>query len=92
MDQGGLPINPAIIPPMRIPIRPKPIPSPIFTGREEILQKLEAFFGARQHGSSPRREYLLCGMGGAGKTQIALKFIDEYEDRWETRSFHKRCS
>jgi tetraacyldisaccharide-1-P 4'-kinase len=23
-----------------------------------------------------RREFLVCGMGGAGKTQIALKFVE----------------
>ena len=82
MDQGGVPINSPINPPIRAPIRRRPIPSPIFTRREAIMRTLEVFFEARQHSSSPRREYLLFGMGGAGKTQLALKFVDEHQDRW----------
>lgn len=61
--------------------RPQPIPSPIFTGREKILERLNSFFSSRSPGSSPRREYLLHGMGGVGKTQIALQFIRDFTDR-----------
>jgi len=45
------------------------------------MKTLEVFFSARPHGSKPRREYLLHGLGGAGKTQIALKFAEEYQNR-----------
>jgi Cdc6-like AAA superfamily ATPase len=45
------------------------------------METLEVFFSARPPGSAPRREYLLYGLGGAGKTQIALKFAQEYQDR-----------
>lgn len=81
MEQGRVPSNPPVHPPARKTIRPQPTPSPIFTGREEILQKLGSYFGAREHGSSPRREYLLVGMGGAGKTQIALKFVEQHQHK-----------
>jgi Holliday junction resolvasome RuvABC ATP-dependent DNA helicase subunit len=64
-----------------VQIRPKPSPSPIFTGRETILHRLDVFFAARPSHSSPRREYLLYGLGGAGKSQIALKFAQEYQKR-----------
>ncbi|KAJ7689762.1 hypothetical protein B0H16DRAFT_1707732 [Mycena metata] len=50
-----------------------PPPSRIFCGRQEILNKIHYFFSdfGIQH------IYVLHGLGGAGKTQIALKFITE---------------
>ncbi|KAJ7252033.1 hypothetical protein C8J57DRAFT_1723042 [Mycena rebaudengoi] len=51
-----------------------PPPSRMFHGRRDILDKLHAYFSkdiGRQHVS------LLHGLGGAGKTQICLKFLDE---------------
>lgn len=65
-------------PPVTIGLRPA---TPHFTGRWQILRKLEAFFALRQGGSCPRREYVLYGMGGAGKSQIALKFAEENQKR-----------
>ena len=53
-----------------------PPSSRLFTGREDELEKLRQYFGQRDR-PSPRREFLLCGMGGGGKTQIALKFVEE---------------
>ncbi|KAJ7817916.1 P-loop containing nucleoside triphosphate hydrolase protein [Mycena olivaceomarginata] len=51
-----------------------PRPSRIFCGRQEILGKMYQYFTkdlGKQH------IYVLYGLGGAGKTQIALKFIDK---------------
>ncbi|KAJ6575699.1 hypothetical protein DFH09DRAFT_377819 [Mycena vulgaris] len=51
-----------------------PPPSRIFHGRQNILDKMHQFFSQdldNQH------IYLLHGLGGAGKTQISLKFIEE---------------
>ncbi|KAJ7765226.1 hypothetical protein B0H16DRAFT_1687411 [Mycena metata] len=55
-----------------------PPPSKIFCGRQEILNKMHHFF------SDPRIQhiYVLHGLGGAGKTQIALKFINESSSRF----------
>jgi signal recognition particle GTPase len=51
--------------------------SAFFTGRVRILDTLKEHFRARLPGDEkPRRQFLLCGMGGAGKTQIALKFAE----------------
>ncbi|KAJ7828609.1 hypothetical protein B0H13DRAFT_2289960 [Mycena leptocephala] len=50
-----------------------PPPSRIFQGRQTILDKMNQFFAqdiGKQH------IYVLHGLGGAGKTQIALKFIN----------------
>ncbi|KAJ7467933.1 P-loop containing nucleoside triphosphate hydrolase protein, partial [Mycena latifolia] len=51
-----------------------PPPSRIFYGRQSILAKMHQYFTedlGKQH------IYVLYGLGGSGKTQIALKFIDE---------------
>ena len=55
-----------------------PIPphSRLFTGRKDYLGKLRDYFGLRNH-PWPRRAFLLHGMGGGGKTQIALRFVEE---------------
>jgi predicted acylesterase/phospholipase RssA len=52
-----------------------------FVGRTDILERLNAFFSPRDANSRGRRRFLLCGMGGAGKTQIALKFAENAGQR-----------
>ena len=63
---------------MNIRVTQKPDPSPIFTGRQDVLAKLEKIF-TRQvtSGLMSKQSCLLWGMGGIGKTQICLKFIEE---------------
>ena len=50
--------------------------SPIFTGREDVsLQLKEAFFPVDgQCNSNIQKRFVLHGLGGAGKTQVCLKF------------------
>jgi Holliday junction resolvasome RuvABC ATP-dependent DNA helicase subunit len=64
-----------------VTIKPRHAVSSLFQGRRQILEQLSAFFTPRESGKSLRHEFLLYGMGGAGKSQIALKFEEEYEDR-----------
>jgi hypothetical protein len=57
---------------------------PHFTGREEYLRALVSFFSPRGKDDIPsRREFLLYGIGGAGKTQICLKFAEQYSRMYE---------
>ncbi|KAJ7104951.1 hypothetical protein C8R44DRAFT_886962 [Mycena epipterygia] len=51
-----------------------PPPSRIFHGRETILAKMHRYYA---EDTGKQRIFLLHGLGGAGKTQIALKFIEE---------------
>jgi tetratricopeptide (TPR) repeat protein len=52
---------------------------PHFTGREEYIRQLARFFKSRNIDDVPfRREFLLYGIGGAGKTQICLKFAEKH--------------
>ncbi|KAK4681875.1 hypothetical protein QC764_0013420 [Podospora pseudoanserina] len=44
-----------------------------FTGRNHIMGILNTFFSDREGKTVPRREFCLHGLGGVGKTQIALK-------------------
>ncbi len=55
--------------------------SRFFTARDDILGRLDAYFSPRDTGGKPRREFLLHGLGGVGKTQIALKAADGLEKR-----------
>ncbi|KAJ7737792.1 hypothetical protein DFH07DRAFT_892912 [Mycena maculata] len=50
-----------------------PPPSRIFYGRRTILDKMEEYFS---QDLGTQHIFLLYGLGGAGKTQIALKFIE----------------
>jgi Holliday junction resolvasome RuvABC ATP-dependent DNA helicase subunit len=63
---------------VRIPVTQKPNSSTIFTGRQDVLDKLEKIFIHQVTGRlMSRNSCLLWGMGGIGKTQICLKFMEE---------------
>ncbi|KAJ6506460.1 hypothetical protein DFH09DRAFT_1289113 [Mycena vulgaris] len=56
-----------------------PPPSQIFHGRQNILDKMHQFF---EQDLDKQHIYLLHGLGGAGKTQIGLKFIERRSARF----------
>ncbi|KAJ7872885.1 P-loop containing nucleoside triphosphate hydrolase protein [Mycena olivaceomarginata] len=59
-------------PPMERGVNTCPSPSRIFHGRKNILERMHSYFSetvGQQH------IFLLHGLGGAGKTQIGLKFV-----------------
>ena len=60
----------------------KPANSSIrFTGRTDVLAKLKEHFTAESNDKLHHRKFfLLYGMGGIGKTQICLRFIEEMSD------------
>ena len=58
-----------------IPLMPNP--SNRFTGRTEVIAKLERHFSNTNDSAQKKRKFfLLYGMGGIGKTQICLKFVE----------------
>jgi SpoVK/Ycf46/Vps4 family AAA+-type ATPase len=67
--------------------RPRGTATTFFTGRTVVLRRLSDFFEKRESNTGPRREFLIHGMGGAGKTQIALKFAQncQSEERLDVR-------
>ena len=60
------------------PLPPLKNPSIFFTGRDQYLQRLKAHFSSKTGGQ--RKHFLLHGLGGIGKTQISLKFMEQNAD------------
>ncbi|KIK58114.1 hypothetical protein GYMLUDRAFT_45666 [Collybiopsis luxurians FD-317 M1] len=54
-----------------------------FTGRQDVLLDLEKYFILESASTvtHERKIFLLYGMGGAGKTQTALKFMNRFKTR-----------
>ncbi|KAJ7301579.1 hypothetical protein DFH08DRAFT_827380 [Mycena albidolilacea] len=68
-------LSPAeLVPPVKRSVNNCPLPSRIFHGRKNILEKLNDYFLSGP-GLGKQYIFLLYGLGGAGKTQIGLKFI-----------------
>ena len=51
-----------------------PAPSRVFTGREDVLRQMELYF---TNGKRTQHIFVLYGLGGGGKSQIAFKFVDQ---------------
>lgn len=60
---------------------PRKHSSPHFTGRREIIARLSNFFALEGEAQRYRRDFVLHGLGGCGKTQICLKFAEESSDK-----------
>ena len=57
--------------------------SSIFTGREDVTQLLRNKIREQNSGDTPpqQRRFVLYGLGGSGKTQFCLKFVQDHRDR-----------
>ncbi|MCJ1400361.1 hypothetical protein MMC11_003566 [Xylographa trunciseda] len=65
-----------------IHFKKQPRSSPRFTGRGSFLDQLSTFFSIKPQRAGPGRIFALTGMGGAGKTQICLKFTEDSSERF----------
>ncbi|KAK3495927.1 hypothetical protein B0T13DRAFT_473749 [Neurospora crassa] len=73
---------------LRVQVResqPRGTVSRYFTGRKETLDKMSGYFFQSEDASKRSRslEFLIWGMGGAGKSQVALKFYEDHKDRFK---------
>ncbi|KAG6898925.1 hypothetical protein C0995_007750, partial [Termitomyces sp. Mi166 len=61
-----------------------PAPSSLFIGREDILTQLEKYFVDDSSSLKQKfqQHFVLYGLGGAGKTQIALQFCNKFKRRF----------
>ncbi|QRV92257.1 kinesin light chain [Ceratobasidium sp. AG-Ba] len=56
-----------------------PAPTPVFTGREDTIEQIVACIS---RGDTQRCVFVLYGLGGSGKTQLALKTVQQTRDTW----------
>lgn len=56
-----------------------PPPTSIFVGREGPVQRVAAFLLS---GEAKRKIYVIHGLGGAGKTQMALRVVEKTQECW----------
>ena len=61
-----------------------PLPTEIFSGREKDLKQMEESFELPKTSMELKKQcrFILYDVGGIGKTQLALKFINQNEDRY----------
>ena len=57
--------------------------SSIFTGRQDITERLEKSIlsGGTQRPLTIQKRFILYGLGGSGKTQFCLKFVQDHRQR-----------
>jgi len=67
---------PNTMPSSRAGLKRCPPPTPFFTGRKDILSQMHTYFSEN---FGKRHVFVLHGLGGAGKSQIAFKFVEECE-------------
>ena len=66
-----------------IPFHDLPVvPNPAFYGRNDILARVEGCLEP-QNGAAKLRSVSLVGLGGAGKTQVALKYAYDHMDTYD---------
>jgi hypothetical protein len=79
-DRGGTAIGMVGLPPRpqapSLPVRLPPRP-PVLAGREGLLADLDARLGGGAGQSGPRL-VALCGLGGAGKTSVAVEYAHRH--------------
>jgi hypothetical protein len=74
----------------RLVLKTCPYPTRVFTGRQSVIDQMHAYFSSN---IGMRHIFVLYGLGGAGKSQIAYKFIEESQfDMDPSRYDTSRCS
>lgn len=66
----------------KIPVKSKG-KNPYFCGRDEIFSKIEEIF-VNSKGALGRKEISLHGLGGVGKSEIALEYVHKREDMYSS--------
>src|SRR5271170_5350971 len=75
---------PKTMPSARAGLKRCPPPTPFFTGRKDILSQMHIYFSENL---GRRHVFVLHGLGGAGKSQIAFQFVEECRLDAETNRY-----
>ncbi|QRV95656.1 kinesin light chain [Ceratobasidium sp. AG-Ba] len=67
------------VPDQTIGYKACPAPTPVFTGRRDTIDRIIACISK---GNTQRCVFVLYGLGGSGKTQLALKTVQQTKDIW----------
>ena len=67
-------------------------PCDTFRGRVEPLNQMQAFFHASPSAEVSQLIFAICGLGGSGKTQTALKFATNNRHQYQTGVFFLTAS
>ncbi|KAL8646466.1 MAG: hypothetical protein Q9210_006126 [Variospora velana] len=67
-------------------------PCNTFQGREVLLGQMEAFFHTSSAPIAGQLTFAICGLGGSGKTQAALKFATRNRDKYPSGVFFVSAS
>jgi len=62
-------------------------PNPLFTGRRSLLEKMKKHL-IIERDAGDLTVFVLQGIGGAGKSEAAIKFATENQDRFVLASNH----
>jgi hypothetical protein len=57
--------------------------NPLFTGREDVLQRIERSIMMNSTSPQQQRRFVITGMGGQGKSEICLKTADLLRERYD---------
>ncbi|KAL8808950.1 MAG: hypothetical protein Q9223_007971, partial [Gallowayella weberi] len=57
-------------------------PSSVFTGREEVCERLHArcSLSGQTNIQRQQKRFVIHGLGGSGKTQVCLKFAEDHRE------------
>lgn len=63
--------------------------SPYFIGRDDICRELRdnCLPSEDLSAPNPQKRFVLYGLGGSGKTQLALKFASDHRERYGDSSY-----
>ena len=57
---------------------------PTYTERPHLIEELGVKLGKRHGGAGLAHAIAVTGIGGTGKTQLVLRYIEEHEEEYDT--------
>jgi len=88
ITQESKPVSSVLELPVDLPVMSLTMePNEDFVGRENELEQLHRYLIDESSDSGQPKSCVLLGIGGIGKTEIALEFAYKYKDHWDAGVF-----